>query len=114
MKSQKSMRLLALAQAVEKDIRIISAEGKRYAGYCLTESELETVYYREGFNPKTALRHAAMWVKSGDVIILRASKTAKAFYFFVLNGMPELVERMADIPLTSECDYIISDRLVTA
>lgn len=88
------------------------SDGKQYAGYCLTETELESVYYHEGFTPKTALRHAALWSKSGDIIIIRASKTAKAFYYFVLQGFPELVERVSNA--TSQCDYIIADRLIAA
>lgn len=67
MKSQKTMLALARKQAFESDEIETDYLGQTFIGYRLTYSQLQKIYFSEGFSDAALKRHLATWKEIGAV-----------------------------------------------
>lgn len=89
MRNQKAMYAIAKAKAVSLGPRRF----KRFAGYALTDKELNETYLMEGFsaNKKALSAHVDVWKTLGIVIPAKISEgDVETVYFFTIDdaGLP--------------------------
>lgn len=89
MRNQKAMYAIAKAKAVSAGPRRF----KRFAGYALTDKELNAVYLTEGFsaNKRAMNAHVDIWKTLGFVVPAKISEgDVEMVYFFTIDdaGLP--------------------------
>lgn len=67
MKSQKTMLALARQQAFDSDEIETEYLGQTFIGYRLTYSQLQKIYFAEGFSDAALRRHIQTWKDMGVV-----------------------------------------------
>lgn len=83
MKNQRTMYMLAKAAAIANGPVRISAGGKNQIGYCIPVSFLETLYTKNGFLKKTALRHLETWTDLRTVQQVQTDGGRKIIFFIL-------------------------------
>lgn len=74
---------LAKALAISKEIRMVGtgADSRMYAGYGLSQNEINNLFFSEGFtHESTVRRFEGLWQKCGWAV-----PAANGFMFFVLD-----------------------------